>query len=247
MNSNEKSLIINNDYISSPSIIHFFKNIVEDSYSSEGIHIFSDTFTLFNSLDNIFYLIYSNKNRSIILFDLINSQKVNEIKNAHIKDIQKLKHYYDNYNRRNLVVSEDSKSNVKIWDIENLECICNLNFGEKDEKESNISSLCFLKDNIQINIAIKFIKNNFIRLFDLSGRRIKDIKGLMDKDYYKIESYYDKNQKTNYIILSSEEKIKSYDFEQNLVYKKYISFDKQLIPYDFSHINIYDKDGITNL
>ena len=69
----------------------------------------------------------------------------------------------------------------------------------------------------------------------------------MDKEYYKIESYYDQNQKTNYIIINSEEKIKSYDYEQNLVYKKYISFDKQLIPFVFSNINIYDKNGITNL
>ena len=149
-----------------------------------------DTFVIFESVDNIYYLIYFNKKNSIISYDLVLNKKLNEIKNAHLNNIQKLKYYYDNYNRRNLVVSEDSKSNVKIWDIENLECICNLNFGEKDEKESNISSLCFLKDNIQINIAIKFIKNNFIRLFDLSGRRIKDIKGLMDKDYYKIESYF---------------------------------------------------------
>jgi WD40 repeat protein len=182
----EESNEIDKDDKSDPKLIEFYKDFIDDSDRKSSL----DTFVIFESVDNIYYLIYFNKKNSIIVYDLALNKKVNEIKNAHIKDIQKLKHYYDNYNRRNLVVSEDSKSNVKIWDIENLECICNLNFGEKDEKESNISSLCFLKDNIQINIAIKFIKNNFIRLFDLSGRRIKDIKGLMDKDYYKIESYF---------------------------------------------------------
>jgi hypothetical protein len=86
-------------------------------------------------------------------------------------------------------------------------------------------SLCFLKDNTQINIAIKFNDIYNIRLFDLSGKKIKEIKLCQDNKYCGIESYYDQTQKTSYIIISSENIIKSYDYQQDLVYKKYISFE----------------------
>ena len=227
---------------SNPKLIEYYKVLINDSKINSN----NDSFVTFKSTDNIYYLIYFNKKNSIISYDLALNKKINEIKNAHIIDIQKLKHYYDNYNQRNLVLSEDIKDNVKIWNIENLECICNLHFREK-EQEKNIASLCFLKDNTQINIAIEFNNKYNIRLFDLSGKQIKDIKRFQDNKYYGIESYYDQNQKTSYIIINSNENIKSYDYQQDLIYKKYISFDKQLIPYNYFDIIIYDKGGVTNL
>ena len=123
-----------------------------------------------------------------------------------------------------LVLSEDNRDIVKIWSIENIECICSLNFEKKQQNIKNIFSLCFLKDNTQINIAIKFNDIYNIRLFDLSGKKIKEIKLYQDNKYCGIESYYDQTQKTSYIIISSENIIKSYDCQQDLVYKKYISY-----------------------
>lgn len=229
---------------SSPKLIEYYKILINDSERN----CLENSFVIFKSTDNIYYLIYFNKLNSIISYDLVLNKKIHEIKNAHLKKIKSLKHYYDNYNQRNLILSEDNSSNVKIWNIENLECIFNLNLGEKEQKESgNIGSLCFLKDKTQINIAIRFIKNYIIRIFDLSCKIIKDIKEFKDYKYYKIESYYEQTQQKSYIIISSGEHIKSYDYEQNIVYKKYISFEKQFISYCYSNINIYDKDGATNL
>ena len=126
---------IDKDDKSDPKLLEYYKVLVDDSFRSLCL----DNFVVFKSVDNIYYLIYFNKENSIISYNLVLNKKVNEIKNAHLEDFQKLKHYYDSYNQRNLVVSEDSKSNVKIWSIENLECICSLNLGEKKEKSSNIS------------------------------------------------------------------------------------------------------------
>ena len=233
----------NKDVKSDPKLIEYYKVLINDSDRNSN----KDAFVTFKSINNIYYLIYFDKKNSIISYDLVLNKKINEIKNAHINSIQKLKHYYDNYNQRNLVLSEDNRDIVKIWSIENIECICSLNFGKKQQNIKNIFSLCFLKDNTQINIAIKFNDIYNIRLFDLSGKKIKEIKLCQDNKYCGIESYYDQTQKTSYIIISSENIIKSYDYQQDLVYKKYISFEKQLIPYNYSNINIYDKDGITNL
>jgi len=235
---------VNKNEMSNPKLIEYYKVLIKDSERSLNS---LDAFVTFKTIYNAYYLVYFNKKNSIISYDLGLNKKINEIKNAHLKDIIKLIHYYDNYNQRNLVLSEDKKDNVKIWDVENLECICNLNFEEKKQNTINIVSLCFLKDNTKINIAIRFINEQFIRLYDISGKKIKDIKGVIKDDFSYLESYYDQNQKKSYIIISSKENIKSYDYEQNIVYKKYISFDKQLIQYNYSNINIYDKDGITNL
>jgi len=235
---------VNKNEMSNPKLIEYYKVLIKDSERSLNS---LDAFVTFKTIYNAYYLVYFNKKNSIISYDLGLNKKINEIKNAHLKDITKLIHYYDNYNQRNLVLSEDKKDNVKIWDVENLECICNLNFEEKKQNTINIVSLCFLKDNTKINIAIRFINEQFIRLYDISGKKIKDIKGVIKDDFSYLESYYDQNQKKSYIIISSKENIKSYDYEQNIVYKKYISFDKQLIQYNYSNINIYDKDGITNL
>jgi len=235
---------VNKNEMSNPKLIEYYKVLIKDSERSLNS---LDAFVTFKTIYNAYYLVYFNKKNSIISYDLGLNKKINEIKNAHLKDIIKLIHYYDNYNQRNLVLSEDKKDNVKIWDVENLDCICNLNFEEKKQNTINIVSLCFLKDNTKINIAIRFINEQFIRLYDISGKKIKDIKGVIKDDFSYLESYYDQNQKKSYIIISSKENIKSYDYEQNIVYKKYISFDKQLIQYNYSNINIYDKDGITNL
>ena len=245
MNSNEKSLKINNDYISSPSTIHFFKNIVEDSYSSEGINIFSDTFTLFNSLDNIFYLIYSNKNRSIILFDLINSQKVNEIKNAHSNDITNFKYILDNNNKRDIIMSVCSKGNeIKLWKINNLELLLNI---KNINSDGIIRSACFLNDNKQIYIVTSNFNYNYsysiepIKVFDIKGEKIKEIKHSKDITFF-IDSYYDKNLKRNYILTGNSGNAKSYDFHENKIYYIYTDGEKEYRI--FHNIIINDKEKI---
>ena len=218
MNSNSKSLKINN---SKPSNIHFFKNIVEDSYTSDGINIFSDTFTLFNSIDNIFYLIYSNKVRSIILFDLINSQKINEIKNAHSNDITNFKYLLDKNNKRDLVMSVCSKGNeIKLWNINNLELLLNI---KNINLNGIIRSACFMKNNEQIYIITSNFNYNYsyniepIKVFDIKGKKIKEINHSKDITFF-IDSYYDKSLNRNYILTGNSGNAKSYDFLENNIY-----------------------------
>ena len=55
-------------------------NVIGDSYVYSNI---DNTFAVFNSINNILYLIYSDINRSMISYDLNNKRKINEIKNIH--------------------------------------------------------------------------------------------------------------------------------------------------------------------
>ena len=245
MNSNTEPLKINNNYNSNPSNIHFFKNIVEDSYSSEGINIFSDTFTLFNSFDNIFYLIYSNKNCSIILFDLINNQKISEIKNAHSNEITNFKYILDKNNKRDLVMSICSKENeIKLWHINNLELLLHIN---NINSNGIIRSACFLNDNEQIYIITSNFNYNYsyniepIKVFNIKGNKIKEINHSKDITFF-IDSFFDKNLNRKYILTGNSGNAKSYDFLENNIYHIYSDGEKEYRI--FHNIIINDKDKI---
>ena len=82
--------------------LYFFKNLVEDSYLFEKLE---NSFAVFNSINNnILYLFYTNKRRSLVSFDLISNKKINEIKKPHIWYISNIRHYADNINKRDLII-----------------------------------------------------------------------------------------------------------------------------------------------
>jgi WD40 repeat protein len=98
-------------------------NIVRDSYTFNS---FNNSLSEFQSVDDIIYIIYSNKNRSIISFNLIKNKKIAEIKNAHEKDISNIRHCLDIINKRDLIISVSAEdNNIKLWNVQNFECLYN--------------------------------------------------------------------------------------------------------------------------
>lgn len=67
--------------------IKLLKGIGKDSYYN--------TFITFKSINNIFYLVYSNKEDSIVIYNIIYSQKINEIKKGRDIRVEKLGHHLD--------------------------------------------------------------------------------------------------------------------------------------------------------
>jgi len=207
MNNIKKSIKINN-----------FKEI-NDSYSLCSL---DNIFSVFNSINDILYLIYSKENKSIILYDIINDTKICEIKNAHNKVISNFRHHLDRKNKRDLIISISSEdNNIKLWNLNSLECLLNLiNIYE----EGFINSACFLEDynnNIYI-ITSNFNFNSFqaIKVFDFKGNKIKEINESNDKTYI-IISYFDDITNKNYIASGNMGFIKSFDFNENIMYNKY--------------------------
>ncbi len=90
------------EYNSNPLEIEYLFDLIKDSDSKNYIH---NTFCVFNSINNIFYLIYISEGNSIISYDLIYIKKINEIKNAHKQNIREIRHYLDNIKKRNLILS----------------------------------------------------------------------------------------------------------------------------------------------
>ena len=227
MNDNTKKISNQNNFT-------FLKNITKDSYTNG---ILDNTFIIFKSINALLYLVYS-KRKSIILFNLNNSQKISEIKNAHLEDISNFRHYLDKIHNIDLLLSLSKEdNNIKIWNIKNSEFILNI---KKVNEEGWLYSSCFLLDNNNIYILSSnwnFQNSEYIKVFDLKGNKVKIINQSNNATFF-IDILYDNKTSKNYIITSNIGCIKSYAYKENKIYHNYTDNDFN----DHSNIIIYYKN-----
>lgn len=202
-------------------------------------------FCLVNSINEGFYLIYiSNPNRELILYNLKNFNINTIIKTGHNSKITDVRHFKDIKNKIDLILSTSLYGQIKLWNLRNCECLLNI---ENIYKHSSIYmySSCFLENNNFIYI----ITSNFawrsgpFKVFDLNGKLIKEINDSNDETIY-IENYYDNKLSTNFILACNTGFIKSYDFKNNKLFKKYNVNDQRSLYKDFT---FYTKGEITKL
>lgn len=218
----------------------FMKDLSIDSYSDN----YSDnTFTVFKSINDIFYLIYTNQYKSILSYNLIDNKKISEIKNAHSEVITNFKHYLDNINKIDIVMSISMlDNNIKLWNINDIECLLSIKY---IYATGNISA-CFIKENNQDYIVTS--NSNYpsnpepIKVFDFYGNQKKEIKYSNDNTFF-IESYYDQKLSNNYIITGNRGYVKSYDYDKNKKYKKYYDNDNK----SHKSIIIYNSNDIVKI
>jgi len=222
----------------------FSQNVIKDSYSYYEI---DNSFIVFKSINNILYLIYANKKFSIISYNLIDIKKINEIKNAHNIYITNFRHYLDNKNKKDLIISISSEdNNIKLWDISNWELLHNF---ENINKCGELYSAHFINDNNK-NYIITSNSNLFdtepLKIFDFNGNKIKEINDSSFNTFF-IDIYYDKKTDIIYIITGNYGYAQSYDYKKNKCYIKYK--DEYFIckKKEFNHIIIYDTASVIKL
>ena len=238
---NLKDKLIENNS-SSPLNIHYFMDLIEDSKCTRK----SNSFCVFKSINNIFYLIYSNENNSIISYDLINFKKINEIKKAHNSEITDFRYCFDNINKRDIILSISAiDNNLKLWDIYNFELLLDI----KDiNKNGVLSSACLLNNNNEIYIITSncnfenFKNSEPIKVFNLNGSLVNILDNEDELIYY-IDIYYDKTLSMSFIISGGTEYVKSYDFNGSILYNKY-SENKENLYY---YVIINDKEEQTKI
>jgi len=216
----------NIEFKSNPKKILNFQKMNLENWVIDNI--LTNTFISFKSIDKLLYLIYSNKKFSIIAHNIIDNKKIIEIKNAHNYHISNFKHYLDKKNNRDLLISiSDWIYNIKIWNINNWECL--YNFHDHSYADNSTYSADFLIDNNEIFIIIGranlfyteiITPEDEIRVYDLKGNKIKEIKN-SNKVTYNISSYYDNKLNKIFIIGADRKFINSYDYNENKLYYKY--------------------------
>ena len=239
INKNKNNNIQKNNKLFKENIIKFdLTNDAFNSYASDN------TFSAFKSINEIFYLVYGNKSKSIIFYNLIDLKKINEIKNAHNYYITNIRYYLDITNKRDLIISISANdNNLKLWNVNSFECLTNI---KNINKDGYLNSACLLNNNNQIYI----ITSNFyyysfepIKIFDLNGNKIKELNNSNDKTYF-IESYYDIKLSKNFIITGNIGYVKTYDYNENIIYNKYTEDNNKRLHYNIIINNI---DKITKL
>ena len=204
--------------IKSPKNIKLLYNITNDSFANIAI---DNTFTVFNSVDNILYLIYANYSMSIICYDLNINQKVCEIYNNEY--ISSFRHCLDKNNKRDLIMVLIHDNYIKIWNVKNFECLLCI---QNINKKGYLYSGCFLKDCNQIYIVtsnLSYLDCEPIKIYDLNGNIKEEINNSNDTTFF-IDIFYDNKSLKKYIIVGSNGFVKSYDFSKNELYKKYLDY-----------------------
>ena len=237
--NSKKNLIENKNNDSYPENLDHIDTLVLYSYCD---YYLDNTISLFKSINNILYLIYSDEEKSIISFDIVKNQILNEVKNAHKKDISNFRYFLDNINKIEIIMSLSSDDNcIKLWNIKNWECLLEL----KGKNDCFLYSACLITDNNENYIITTdlYSFSGAIKAYDFKGNIVKTIKDSNGRKLI-IINYYDYNTNKNYIISGFKGYLKSFDFKENKLYHKYkIKCDNGMI----NSLIINDKKNIIQI
>ena len=179
-----------------------------------------NTFALFKSINNEWLLVYGTAYMSLHFYDIELEKVTKRISNAHEYETTNFRHSFDKSKNRDLLITIcNYVKNVKVWDVQKLNCIINIssiyNFGD-------LFSSCFLMDDIHSKnyiICINSDKEN-LKIFDFSGKKVTEINNANDKSYL-VDSFYNSKSKKYFIIVLNEKNIVSYNFPDKTIFHKY--------------------------
>ena len=258
------SVNFNLQFTSNPTQLKFFQNLIDEKWDKH--YGYENKFIIFKSVDDILYLIYTNSKSSIILYNIEDNKKINEINNAHKYNITDLQHFTDKKNQTDLILSIPCWIyDIKLWDINRLECIYNFKNNDlTDQLFSDAStftaSFCSNLDNYLIIIGRYIIfetdQEYPIEVYDFKGNLIKKIQD-SNEGSYKIICYYDEMVSKQFIISSYRNYVKSFYLDENKIYHKYFeNFDNGNVSDSEdsgeqrgleNNIIIYKEEGIIKL
>ena len=208
-------------FTSNPENIEIHRIITEDLDCEYHL---DNLFCLFKNSSGA-YLVYSKPDKTIISYDIINNKVVKENKNAHEQIISNLR--YQNLDGKDAIMSISCQdNNLKLWNFNNWECILNL---KGVNKECELKSACFLTDKGQSYIATSNAGlpeiNNLealeqIKIFDLKGKKVKEINDSKDNTFL-IDTFHDDKTSKIYLVTCNFNNLKSYDFNENKLFHLY--------------------------
>ena len=215
----------------------------------------NNNFILYKSKEGIPFLVYATDENSIVFLNLNSENIFHQIQNAHKNTITNFQYTFDENNNRDLLLSI-SDINLKIWDLEKYDLINEINVNFKRKRKIYIFSACFLIDVIRSKNYILVTNSNHepIKLYDLENiNDEKEISNSENENVYLINSFYDniKTKKYYIVICGQENMMKSFDFEETKLFKKYLDNDDKVYSYmcfvikkNKSSVNLIGSDSI---
>jgi len=170
---------------------------------SSKINSDNNSFCVFKSIKNIYYLVYTNK-YDIISYNLNDMKIQNKINIKYNENLgfyhHIMGHFFDKINKRDLILIRTFLG-MWIFNFNTLECL----FSHKNN--NTVGFLFFDKNKIFIYTQVYSSINWEDTFTDLKEKKI--IKFPSIKAYFS-DSYYDDNKGESFIIVGTEKSIKSY-------------------------------------
>ena len=221
----------NSNKFTSPPKLSFCKNIIKKSLFK---YLGDNNFIVFESKNKEIILVFCSNRNIINFFDIEKEIIIKSIPDAHKSQITNFRYAKDtNYNRDLLLSIADIIKNIKIWDINTLNCILNI---DKVYFSGFLFSACFLIDEINKRNYIISVNYNSepLKIYSLEGKNLySQIRDIRYKIYL-VDTFFNKIEKKYYIILGCETCIISLNFEDQTIYKKYYDHNSECVHMYFS-------------
>jgi hypothetical protein len=181
-------------------------------------------YEIFKSINGIIYLVYMDKMKSLIFYDLYRGKNICEIK---IKEaIFNIKYCTDTKNKRDLLITMNYSA-INLWNINNMECILKLSGISK----SSFANFLIIDGNVYIIYSYLYTvldivsqkKQKFykMKIIDLKGNIIKEINDSYTSKIYYIGLYHDIKLNQCFIISCTKDYIKSYNYTKDISHQVY--------------------------
>ena len=200
-----------------------FKSIESLGFTNTITGGFTNSFCVFFSKDNILSLIFTLETNRMIYYSIIDKKEIISIKNAHNTYINNYIHFFDKDNKRDLIISISCvENNLKLWDINEIKCLLEI---KRVNQFGLLFSACFLYENKELYILASNYNSKdppeSIKVYNLKGE-IVNVVNDSNKQVFFIDTYYDKNKLSNYIITCNKGFVTSFDYYKNEIYHTYI-------------------------
>jgi WD40 repeat protein len=199
-----------------PINLVFRLDICDTAHKSNSI---DSVFSAFKSLKGEMYVVWGTPSYTIEVYDLKLEKIIKTLFGAHTSTIFSCRHYLDKKNKSDLVISSSYDRSVKLWSVK--ENWANILTIPTAHSGYYIYSVCVLSDEIELkNYIISAAPNEYMKIWDFTGKCLKDF-GVSNESTYFINSWYDTKNKKYYILNANSVDVKVYDFKTALLYKSY--------------------------
>ena len=158
---------------------------------------------LFHSkIDDNTYAAYGTSRYDLECYDILNYQKFDVIKNLYNNTFHSCRHFFDDKNYRDLILTSFSKDNkIKVINFqrENSKVILVLPYSDESFK---IRTTYFLNGNIIIPLSNGNI-NGMVKIYNMETKQQEILLRKM-LDVFCINNYYNKKDNTNYTLICNK-------------------------------------------
>lgn len=225
----EKSLIISKDtskicqdfdtlneyFDSDPKNLTFIKDI---SITASRASTTPGAFCAFKSFNKKSYIVWGSQTLSLDFYDLDENKVVKSIPLAHPGALYLCRHYPEEKNEIDYLITSAADKTVKIWNVQSYLCVVVI---KNPHKFASVYSASILFDkNTNKNYIITSSHNDFMKVHDFNGKFIRNFGVSTDNTYF-IDIFFHPKNKVYYIINANSIDVKSYTFSDGELYRRY--------------------------